>query len=107
MAFGQWRGPDNGPSRGSKRWKRTSRSSFAGVADRMTRRSSETRFGWGRRRSTLQDGRGERLRAELAGLACQVRPSPMESCGENATVEELRDEVARLRQQIKQAELVR
>ncbi|MBL9165483.1 MAG: hypothetical protein JNL18_22345 [Planctomycetaceae bacterium] len=33
-------------------------------------------------------------------------PAP-EPCGENATVEELRDEVARLRKQLKRAELER
>jgi transposase len=32
---------------------------------------------------------------------------PPEPCGENATVEELRDEVARLRKQLKRAELER
>ena len=57
---------------------------------------------------TLQGGRGGggRERAEPAGLACQVRPRP-EPCGENATLEELREENQRLRKQLRRAELER
>ena len=43
---------------------------------------------------------------EPAGLARQVAPPP-EPCGDGATVAELRGEVARLRKQLKRAELER
>jgi transposase len=44
--------------------------------------------------------------ASLRAWHAKLAPPP-EPCGDNATVEELRDEVARLRKQLKRAELER